>query len=139
MGQNFRVFEGSAVVSEAVSCQVTVQGNMESSQTKDSASNYNQEQMMSRSWSVQVDTYDVSVATLRKYIGAFNVQGEMGSSGATGMPIGWDETAGENNAVAQSAAFARAGLAYLSDFSLQASNRQTAQLSMQFSGNGGIQ
>ena len=137
MGQNFRLTEASTCFTEATACSVTIQGNVEDAQTKDNASAFARDQMVSRGWTAQVDTYNVSVAALRKYIAAFIAQGGTGS-GSAGIQIGWDQTAGENNSVAQSASFARSGLAWLTDFSLTANNRTTCQLSLQFTGNGAI-
>lgn len=138
MGQNFRLTEGSSCFSEAVSCEVTIQGDMENTQTKDNAALYATEQMVSKSWSAQVSTYDVSVATLRKYITVFNAQGIGSGSGSSGIVIGWDQTAGANNRVQQGAAFARSGTAWLTDFNLTANNRTTCELALQFTGNGAI-
>ena len=138
MGQHFRLFEGSAAVAEAVSCQVQITGNNEQVNTKDSADMFTDEQMVSRGWSASVETLDVSVATLRKYIKAFVEQGVSGTSGANGLTIGWDQAAGDQNRTAQNANFARSGMAWLSSLSLSANNRQTCRLNLNFQGNGAI-
>ena len=130
MGQNFRVFVGGSAVPEATNCQVTIQGNMEDATTKDSTGAWNEEQMTSKQWNVQVDDVDASLASLRALITAFK-----SDSPAT---VGWDQTAGAQNRVAQSAAFARSGSAILNDLSIQASNRQTIQVSCQYQGTGAL-
>ena len=130
MGQNFRAFIGSSAVSEETNCQVTIQGNMEDGSTKDSAGAWNEEQMTSKQWSVQVDDVDSSLASLRALITAFNSDSK--------VTVGWDQTAGEQNRVAQNADFARSGQAILNDLSIQANNRQTIQVSCQYQGSGAL-
>lgn len=130
MGQNFRTFIGSNVITEATNCQVTIQGNMEDGSTKDSPGTWNQEQMTSKQWSVQVDDVDASLASLRALITRFNSDQK--------TSIGWDQTSGTNNNVPMNAAFARSGQAILNDLSIQANNRQTIQVSCQYQGSGAL-
>ena len=130
MGQNFRAFVGGAAVTEATNCQVTIQGNVEDGSTKDSVSGYNEETMTSKQWSVQVDNVDASLANLRALISRFNSDAK--------TTVGWDQTSGAQNRVAQHAAFARSGSAILNDLSIQAGNRQTIQVSCQYQGSGAL-
>lgn len=137
MGQNFRVTEGSSVINEAVSCQVAITTSVEDSSTKDTPSGYAKSQMMSRGWNVQVDMFDVAVASLRSWINRFNAQA-IDESGHTGFNIGWDQTSGTDNSTLENSDIQRSGEAWLTDFSLQANNRQTCRLSLQFTGNGAL-
>ena len=130
MGQNFRAFIAGSAVPEATNCQVTVQGNVEDGSTKDSTGGWNEEQMTSKQWSVQVDNVDSSLASLRALITRFNSDEK--------TSVGWDQTAGAQNRVAQNAAFARSGQAILNDLSIQAGNRQTIQVSCQYQGSGAL-
>lgn len=130
MGQNFRAFVAGAAVTEATNCQVTVQGNVEDGSTKDTTGGWNEEQMTSKQWSVQVDSYDASLATLRALITRFNSDSK--------TTVGWDQTSGAQNRVAQNAAFARSGQAILNDLSIQANNRQTIQVTCQYQGSGAL-
>ena len=130
MGQNFRVFVGGSAVPEATNCQVTIQGNLEDASTKDSEGGWNEEQMTSKQWSVQVDDVDASLATLRALITRFNSDSK--------TTVGWDQTAGSQNREAQNAAFARSGQAILNDLSIQANNRQTIQVTCQYQGSGAL-
>jgi predicted secreted protein len=130
MGQNFRVFVGSAAVPEATNCQVTIQGNLEDASTKDSTGGWNEEQMTSKQWSVQVDDVDASLATLRALITRFNSDSK--------TTVGWDQTAGAQNREAQNAAFARSGQAILNDLSINANNRTTIQVTCQYQGSGAL-
>ena len=130
MGQNFRAFVGGSAVPEATNCQVTIQGNLEDATTKDSTGGWNEEQMTSKQWSVQVDDVDASLTTLRALITRFNSDSK--------TTVGWDQTDGAQNRVAQHAAFARSGSAILNDLSIQAGNRQIIQVSCQYQGSGAL-
>ena len=130
MGQNFRVFIGGSAVPEATNCQVTIQGNVEDGSTKDSVGGWNEEQMTSKQWSAQVDNIDASLSNLRALITRFNSDAK--------TTVGWDQTAGSQNSVAQQADFARSGQAILNDLSIQAGNRQTIQVSCQYQGSGAL-
>ncbi len=127
-GQNFRALVNGAVVTEAQSCQVQIQGNLEDASTKDSTSGYSQEQMTARGWTVQVDHVDSSVATLRALITRFNSDAK--------TPVGWDQTAGASNAVKQNAAFARQGDAILQTLQITANNRTTTTVQCSYQGSG---
>jgi hypothetical protein len=133
MGQNFRAFVGStpAAVPEATNCQVTISGNMEDSSTKDSENSWTEEQMVSKQWSVSVDDVDASLASLRALITRFNSDDK--------VTVGWDQTDGAQNRVAQNADFARSGSAILNDLSISASNRTSIQVTCQYQGSGALQ
>ena len=130
MGQNFRAMVGGSAVPEATNCQVTLQGNMEDGSTKDTVGGWNEEQMTSKQWSVQVDDVDASLASLRSLITRFNSDAK--------TTVGWDQTSGAQNRVAQSAAFARSGQAILNDLSINANNRTTIQVTCQYQGSGAL-
>lgn len=133
MGQNFRAFVGStpAAVPEATNCQVTISGNMEDSSTKDSENSWTEEQMVSKQWSVSVDDVDASLASLRALITRFNSDDK--------VTVGWDQTDGAQNRVAQNADFARSGSAILNDLSISANNRTTISVTCQYQGSGALQ
>lgn len=130
MGQHFRAFVAGAAVNEASSCQVTIQGNVEDASTKDSVGGWNEEQMTSKQWSVQVDNVDASLTNLRALITRFNSDSK--------TTVGWDQTAGAQNRVAQNAAFARSGQAILNDLSIATPNRNTITVSCQYQGSGAL-
>ena len=130
MGQNFRVFVAGAAVPEATNCSITLQGNMDDASTKDSTGGWNEEEMTSKQWSVQVDNVDASLASLRALITRFNSDSK--------TTVGWDQTAGAQNREAQNADFARSGQAILNDLTIQADNRTTIQVSCQSQGSGAL-
>jgi hypothetical protein len=132
-GQNFRTFVGGNAVPEASSCQVTITGNMEDSKTKDSEGSFGMEQMASRSWSVQVDSYEATAESLVAVILQF-VNDEK-------VTVGWDETkvvTGSQNRTPNNAAFARSGQAILNDFTISANNRTPIQVTRQYMGSGAL-
>ena len=130
MGQHFRVFVAGAAVPEAVNCSVTINGNMEDSTTKDAVGSYAQEQMTAKDWNVSVDNIDASLANLRALITRFNSDAK--------VTVGWDQTAGTQNRVAQNAPFAKSGQAILNDLSIQANNRTNIQVTCQYQGSGAL-
>lgn len=130
MGQHFRVFVAGAAVPEAVNCSVTISGNMEDSTTKDTVGSYAQEQMTAKDWNVSVDNIDASLANLRALITRFNSDAK--------VTVGWDQTAGTQNRVAQNAPFAMSGQAILNDLSIQANNRTNIQVTCQYQGSGAL-
>jgi hypothetical protein len=130
MGQHFRVFVGGNAVPEAVNCSVTINGSMEDSTTKDTVGSYVQEQMTSKDWNVSVENLDASLASLRALITRFNSDAK--------VTVGWDQTAGTQNRVAQNAPFAKSGQAILNDLSIQANNRTNIQVSCQYQGSGAL-
>ena len=139
-GQNFRAFVGGGAVPEASSCQVSITGNMEDAKTKDSEGSFGQEQMTSRSWSVQVDYQPDSSEPPQSIAGSLiNVITRFLSD--TPTQVGWDETAttpNTKNRTPQNAAFARSGNALLNDFTIQANNRANITISEQWTGTGAL-
>ena len=132
-GQNFRTFVAGNAVPEASSCQVSITGNMEDSKTKDSEGSFGMEQMTSRSWSVQVDSYEATADSLINIIKQFISDQK--------VTVGWDETtvtAGSQNRTPNNAAFARSGQAILNDFTIQANNRANIQVTRQYMGSGAL-
>ena len=134
MGQNFRAFVGNEAVPEATSCQVTIQGNMEDTSTKDSEGAWNEEQMTSKQWNVQVDDVDASLTTLRALITRFNSD--------TKTTVGFNRTATtagtQNRQSVLNSGMSRSGQAILNDLSINANNRTTIQVSCQYQGSGAL-
>lgn len=134
MGQNFRAFVGGNAVPEATSCQVTIQGNMEDTSTKDSEGAWTEEQMTSKQWSVQVDDVDASLTTLRALITRFNSD--------TKTTVGFNRTATtagtQNRESVLNSGMSRSGQAILNDLNIQANNRQTIQVTCQYQGSGAL-
>jgi hypothetical protein len=129
-GQNFRMLESAAAIPEATNCSITLQGNTEDTSTKDTEGLFTQETIVSTQWSAQVDTYQSDTAALRSIISTFIA--------AQPVPVGWDQTAGAQNRVAQNANFKRSGNALLNDFTMNFNDRETVALSLQWQGTGNL-
>ena len=129
-GQNFRILQGGAAIPEAVNASITLQGNTESTSTKDTEGLYSQDTVVSTQWSAQVDTYQSETSALKNIITLFNA--------AQPVAVGWDQTAGGQNRVAQNANFKRSGQALLNDFSMQFDDRTAVNVSLQFQGTGAL-
>ena len=129
-GQNFRLLQGGNAFPEATNCSITLTGNTEDTSTKDTEGLYGQNTVVSTSWSAQVDTYQGTAAELRAIITMFNA--------AAAVAIGWDQTGGSQNRVAQNASFARSGNALLNDFTMNFNDRETVGVSLQFQGTGAL-
>jgi len=129
-GQNFRLLVAGAAVPEETNVSITIQGNTDDSSTKDSAGFYSQETVVSTSWQAQVDTYDAEPASIQALVTTFNA--------AQPVTVGWDQTAGAQNRVAQNAAFSRSGSALLTDITFTFNDRATVSVSSQYQGTGAL-
>lgn len=125
-GQNLRVFIGGAVVAEATNCSITLTNNMEDTSTKDSVGMFNQETIASKSWSVQVDT--LNVTTLGTLLGYWKNH--------TPLTVKWDQTDTDDNITAVGADFQMTGTAILTDASFQFNDRQMVATNVTLTGTG---
>ena len=132
-GQNLRILVNSKCIAMATSCTLHVSAQMESSSTKDD-NDWERQEVTGLSWDCSTD----SLVTLTDN----GVNGELPTDlmslilNKTLVTITFDQTAGTNNRTPQQSAIRRTGQAYLTDYSLQAPNRQNSTLSCQFSGVG---
>ena len=132
-GQNFRVFISGSAVPEATNCSVQMTGNMEDASTKDTEGDYTSESMVSKSWQVQVDSYEATASALKALLTRFN--------GGAAVSVGFDQTEttpGTQNRTAAEADFARTGQALLTDVSIVANNRATVTISTTYQGSGAL-
>lgn len=132
-GQNFRLFESGAAVPEATNCTVTYQGNTEDTSTKDTEGFWNQETVVSKSWSAQVDSYQSEPEQLQAIVGVFVA--------AQPVQVGWDQTTGAantKNRTGANASFKRSGQALLNDLSIQFNDRQAVSVTSQYQGTGAL-
>ena len=129
-GQHFRLLQNAAAIPEETNASITIQGNTDDTTTKDTEGLYSQDTIVSTQWNAQVDTYQSDTAALRSIITTFNA--------AQAVPVGWDQTGGAQNRVAQNANFKRSGQALLNDFTMTFNDRETVSLSLQFQGTGAL-
>lgn len=125
-GQNFRIFLGDKVVGMATSCTCTLTGNTEDASHKDLVSMAQAPSIVSKSWSVSVESLDVTdIATVLTAI-----------KNQTPFTLKWDETAITDNQTALAASYARTGTAYLNDVTFTWDDRTNSTKSLQFTGSG---
>ena len=133
-GQNLRVMVGGKCIAMATSCQFHIGTQLESSATKDSVGDWDEQEVTGLNWDAQTD----SLVTLTDN----GVNGELPTDlmsliiNKTKVTLTFDQTTGTNNRTGQNSAIKRSGQAYLTDYSLSAQNRQNSTLSCQFTGTG---
>lgn len=128
-GQNFRIFQGDRVVGMATNCTCTLTGNTEDASHKDLVSMAQAPSIVSKSWSVSVESLDVT--DIAAVLTAIKNQ--------TPFTLKWDETAITDNQTALAASYARTGTAYLNDVTFTWDDRTNSTKSLQFTGSGPLE
>lgn len=133
-GQNLRILVGGKCVAMATSCTLHVSAQLEDSSTKDSVGDWQEQEVTGLSWDAQTD----SLVTLEDN----GTNGELPQDllgliiSKTKVTITFDQTAGNNNRVAQNSAIKRTGEAYVNDVTITAQNRQNSTVSAKLVGTG---
>jgi len=132
-GQNIRVLlqDGTKfkVVGKSTNCTVTLTGNTDDASSKDDVALASKPEITSKSWSVQVESLDVTdTAAVLNAI-----------KNLTPFTLVWDETATADNQTAQAADYARKGQAYLNDVTFQWNDRENSTKQLQFTGSGALE
>ena len=132
-GQNIRVLlqDGTKfkVVGKSTNCTVTLTGNTDDASSKDDVALASKPEITSKSWSVQVESLDVTdTAAVLNAI-----------KNLTPFTLIWDETATADNQTAQAAAYSRKGQAYLNDVTFQWEDRANSTKQLQFTGSGELE
>lgn len=132
-GQNIRVLlqDGNVfkVVGKSTNATITLTGNSDDASTKDDVALASKPEITSKSWSVQVESLDVTdTAAVLNAI-----------KNLTPFTLIWDETATADNQTAQAAAYSRKGQAYLNDVTFQWDDRTNSTKQLQFTGSGALE
>lgn len=132
-GQNIRILllDGTdyKVVGKSTNATITLTGNSDDASTKDDTGMASKPEITSKSWSVQVESLDVTdTAAVLNAI-----------KNLTPFTLIWDEVATADNQTAQAAAYARRGQAYLNDVTFQWDDRTNSTKQLQFSGTGALE
>jgi predicted secreted protein len=133
-GQNFRIlahgFDGTsaAVIGMSTNCTVTLTNNTESEETKDDVGLAAKPGVVSKAWSVQVDSLNVlNAAAMLAAIKSMQP-----------VDIMWDEVGTSDNQTpvtgTGAVAYARKGQAYLSDLTISFNDRENSAKNLQFVG-----
>ena len=114
----------------ASNATITLTGNSNDASTKDDVGLAQKPEITSKSWSVQVESLDVS---------------DMGAmltaiKSLTPFTLIWDEVStSDNQTPVASTAFARKGTAYLNDVTFTLNNRENSSKQLQFAGSGELE
>ena len=134
-GQNFRIciYDTTAakykVIGMATGCTVTLTNNTESGTHKDVVGAADIPVTVSKGWSVQCDSLNVTdAAAMLTAIKSLEP-----------MTLMWDETSTTDNQTRSKATFARKGSAYLNDVTFNFNDRENSTKSLQFTGSGPLQ
>ena len=132
-GQNIRVLlqDGTKykVVGKSTNCTVTLTGNSDDASTKDDTGMASKPEITSKSWSVQVESLDVTdTAAVLNAI-----------KNLTPFTLIWDETATSDNQTAQAAGYSRKGQAYMNDVTFNWNDRENSTKQLQFTGTGALE
>ena len=132
-GQNIRILlqDGTKfkVVGKSTNCTVTLTGNTDDASTKDDVALASKPEITSKSWSVSVESLDVTdTAAVLNAI-----------KNLTPFTLIWDETATADNQTAQAAAYSRRGQAYLNDVTFNWNDRENSTKQLQFTGSGALE
>lgn len=131
-GQNIRIMllDGTKykVVGKSTNATITLTGNSDNANTKDDVALASKPEITSKSWSVSVESLDVTdTAAILNAI-----------KNMTPFTLQWDEVATSNNQTGQAAAYARRGTAYMNDVTFNWNDRENATKSLQFTGSGAL-
>ena len=129
-GQNFRILTLAGAdykcVGMATGCTVTLTSNTEESSTKDDVGLASKPTVVSKSWTVSVESLDVTDAAAML----------TAIKSLTPFTLMWDETSTTDNQTGEQAAFARTGQAYLNDATFNFNDRENSTKKLQFTGSG---
>ena len=132
-GQNIRILtlDGTMfkVVGKSTNCTVTLTGNSDDGSTKDDVALASKPEITSKSWSVSVESLDVTDA------GALLTA----IKNMTPFTLIWDETNTADKQTEQASGYARKGQAYLNDVTFQWDDRTNSTKQLQFGGSGALE
>lgn len=132
-GQNLRIaiipngsHSSPMVVAKSTGCTITLNNNVEEASHKDVVGMASMPVVTSKGFNISVDSLDVSdAATLLSQI-----------QSCTPFIVEWDETSTVNNQTREKATFARKGLAYINDLTLNFNDREISAKQVQLIGTG---
>lgn len=132
-GQNLRIAiipngaqSSPMVVAKSTGCTITLNNNVEEASHKDVVGMASMPVVTSKGFNISVDSLDVSdAATLLSQI-----------QSCTPFIVEWDETSTVNNQTREKATFARKGLAYINDLTLNFNDREISAKQVQLIGTG---
>ena len=132
-GQHLRILlldgDKFKVVGKSTNATITLTGNSDDVSTKDDVILFSKPEITSKSWSVQVESLDVTdTAAVLNAIKNLKL-----------FTLIWDEVDTGDNQTMMQAGFARTGTAYLNDVTFQWDDRTNSTKQLQFTGVGALQ
>ena len=133
-GQNLRVMVGGKCIAMSTNSVFHVSATLESSSTKDSVGDFEEQEVTGLSWDASCD----ALVTLTDN----GTNGELVTDlislmiNKTLVTLTFDQTGGTNNRTGQNAAIKRTGTAYINDVQVTAQNRANSTFTVQFTGTG---
>jgi hypothetical protein len=132
-GQHLRILlldgDKFKVVGKSTNATITLTGNSDDVSTKDDVILFSKPEITSKSWSVQVESLDVTdTAAVLNAIKNLKL-----------FTLIWDEVDTGDNQTMMHAGFARTGTAYLNDVTFQWDDRTNSTKQLQFTGVGALQ
>jgi len=130
-GQNIRILimdgnDAFRVVGKSTNCTVTLTGNTDDASTKDDVGLSSKPEITSKSWSVQVESLDVTdTAAVLNAI-----------KNLTPFTLVWDEVSTTDNQTPQLTLMKRVGTAFLNDVTFSWNDRENSTKQLQFAGTG---
>ena len=133
-GQNFRLLYHTGtndfkVFAKATTCSVNLTGNTESAEHKDVLGMASMPTIVSKAWSLSVDSLEVTDYDMLLSL----------TKDCVKITVEWDETSTTDNQTPQSEAFSRRGEAYINDMTLVFNDREISTKNLQMTGTGALQ
>lgn len=141
-GQNLRIFAGTGsspkCIAGATTCSITLGTQTENSSTKDSASDFDEYDVVGKNWSVNTQALasveeDASGTLLEALMDAWET--------GTPLTVKFDTTVAgtdNKNRTAANSPIARTGLAIITSINITATNRQNSTFTVDFQGTGAL-
>lgn len=135
-GQNMRLMVAGKCIAMALSSSIHISSQLESSSTKDSVGDFEEQEVTGLSWDASSDAFVVLTDN--------GTNGEITTAlmqliiNKTKVTLTWDTTAGTNNRTPQNSVIKCHGDAYLTDFKIDSQNRASVKASCKFTGTGAI-
>lgn len=127
-GKHLRLFYGGNVVAESTNCVISLKGNTEDVTTKDNAGLATTESVVSKTWTMQVDTLNVS------NLGAVLTAAKNG----TKINLAFDQTEGNNNATKTLEYANVGGMGFITQIRATFNDREISKVSISLQGTGSL-
>lgn len=128
-GQNLRIFISDKCIAAATDCSIHIGTSLEDSSTKDSSGDWTAQECTGKNWDISSNALVVDDTTSMTYV---SVKALIG----TKVAVKVQETNGDKNREAVASGLTLSGNAWVSDITLNATNKQNQTWSVQLTGDG---